>query len=346
MTRRQGIDIAVLTDHGPVAKDNPMQTIAHLIVFACSICWMTNYALAQVITREQVEANEIPEGGASLNLYEYGVDVVVSPDWTQRATVEVSSRQNGCLQIANLLAKVYDDNPDMDFFENRMLHTEFADVDGDQAKDLVVIGRRIEMEANEGQIQRAEVICYIYFADPVNLRFIPRYRRGSIEIGYHDENRKGRPRIVATVGRDALRAAEQESDGGIDLKVPISKDRFETASFKKILQADQAAGDVPDSYVGFLKVANLRLKIYDDSDNGFYYEDEFLHTDFVDVTGDGFTDIVVSGRVIYSGVVAADPQESEVVVFVYVYDPAKAGFRLGYRHATFDLSKGPSHKLN
>ena len=91
---------------------------------------------------------------------------------------------------------------------------------------------------------------------------------------------------------------------------------------------------------GILEVGNLKLKVYDGHDDGAYYDNDLLNVEFVDVTRDGYKDLVVSGDVLYTG---DDDQVKSVepVVFLYVFVPEQKQFVQTYKRASFDLEKGP-----
>jgi hypothetical protein len=78
---------------------------------------------------------------------------------------------------------------------------------------------------------------------------------------------------------------------------------------------------------GTFKVANLSLRVWDEHDDGQVYEDGLLHVEFVDVTGDGFRDLVITGIVRHTGEKERDPVTREPVTSIYVYEPAKREFR-------------------
>ena len=81
---------------------------------------------------------------------------------------------------------------------------------------------------------------------------------------------------------------------------------------------------------GTLKVANLELRVLDEYDDGQVYEGGLLHVEFVDVTGDGFKDLVVTGIYVHTGEKEGDPVTREPVTSVYVFVPDKGKFRCAF----------------
>lgn len=78
---------------------------------------------------------------------------------------------------------------------------------------------------------------------------------------------------------------------------------------------------------GTLKVANLKLRVLDEYDDGQVYEGGLLHVEFIDVTGDGLKDLVVTGIYVHTGEKPGDPVTREPITSVYVFEPGKAEFR-------------------
>lgn len=78
---------------------------------------------------------------------------------------------------------------------------------------------------------------------------------------------------------------------------------------------------------GTLKAANLSLRVLDEYNDGEVYEGGLLHVEFVDVTGDGFKDLIVTGIYVHTGDKENDPVTREPITSVYVFVPDKAEFR-------------------
>ena len=81
---------------------------------------------------------------------------------------------------------------------------------------------------------------------------------------------------------------------------------------------------------GALRVANLNLRVLDEYDDGAVYVGGLLHVEFLDITGDGFKDLVIMGTVIHTGEKETDPRSYEAVTSIYVFDPKKKEFRLAF----------------
>ena len=95
---------------------------------------------------------------------------------------------------------------------------------------------------------------------------------------------------------------------------------------------------------GDIKIANLFLGIYDEHEDGAYYRNGLLDTDFVDINGDGFKDIVVSGAVCYT-----DDTEiylmDEIVLFIYFFEPGTGKFIPAYRDGSFSLDQSGEDEI-
>lgn len=105
---------------------------------------------------------------------------------------------------------------------------------------------------------------------------------------------------------------------------------------------------------GVVTIENLQLRLYDAHGDGAHFEPSLLKTEFLDLNGDGYTDIRISGTVVYDQHEKADlePEKNwqiwEPVRFVYHYDPARDGFFLQTQSASFGLdpSEGPITSKN
>lgn len=87
---------------------------------------------------------------------------------------------------------------------------------------------------------------------------------------------------------------------------------------------------------GFLRLANLNLKVFDDHNDGVYYEDEMLNIDFVDIDGNGKRDIVISGIVCFTDEKGDRVVRREAVVFIYALQANKT-FKEVYHNTDFRL---------
>ena len=71
---------------------------------------------------------------------------------------------------------------------------------------------------------------------------------------------------------------------------------------------------------GMLEFANLKLRILKEYDDGMVYVGGLLHVEFIDISGDGYKDLVVTGTVIHTGEKEEDPKVYETVTSIYVFD--------------------------
>lgn len=81
---------------------------------------------------------------------------------------------------------------------------------------------------------------------------------------------------------------------------------------------------------GTLKVANLNLRVLDEYDDGMKYLDGLLHVEFVDVSGDGFKDLVITGTITNTGEKETDPISYTTVTSIYVFAPKEKEFKLAF----------------
>jgi len=88
--------------------------------------------------------------------------------------------------------------------------------------------------------------------------------------------------------------------------------------------------EVTDKGNGGMELLNLRLKVVDNHDDGAVYVGGLLHVEFVDITGDGFKDLVITGTVMHTGEKETDPRSFETVTSIYLFDPKKKEFRLAF----------------
>jgi hypothetical protein len=81
------------------------------------------------------------------------------------ATVEVTSKGNGWLAIANADVRIYDGHDDGNLFEPPMLRVLSRDVNGDGLMDLVVVGNRVHTGEKGGEHLRAERVAAVLLFD-------------------------------------------------------------------------------------------------------------------------------------------------------------------------------------
>jgi hypothetical protein len=95
---------------------------------------------------------------------------------------------------------------------------------------------------------------------------------------------------------------------------------------------------------GLLSIANLKLKVIDEHDDGAVYSGAMPRVEFADIDDDGLKDLVVSGIVEYTDEKSDTVRERESFVFIYRFDAKAEKFRLSYKHASFALEDGPRSK--
>ena len=87
---------------------------------------------------------------------------------------------------------------------------------------------------------------------------------------------------------------------------------------------------------GTLTIGKLKVAVFDDHNDGAFYEDEMLKTDFVDIDGDGFLDLVLSGIICFTDEKGDKVVGREAFVCIYKYC-GKQRFRKIYSSSDFDL---------
>ncbi|PYK98422.1 MAG: hypothetical protein DME19_12600 [Verrucomicrobia bacterium] len=87
---------------------------------------------------------------------------------------------------------------------------------------------------------------------------------------------------------------------------------------------------------GTLTIGKLKVAVFDDHNDGAFYEDEMLKTDFVDIDGDGFLDLVLSGIICFTDEKGDKVVSREAFVCIYKYC-GKQRFRKIYSSSDFDL---------
>jgi|LauGreDrversion2_5_1035112.scaffolds.fasta_scaffold01758_2 hypothetical protein len=78
------------------------------------------------------------------------------------ATINVTNKGNGSLQIANLKLKIFDSHDDGKYYENEMLKIEFVDLDGDGKRELLVSGIVCFTDEKGDSMLRREAVVFIY----------------------------------------------------------------------------------------------------------------------------------------------------------------------------------------
>ena len=89
--------------------------------------------------------------------------------------------------------------------------------------------------------------------------------------------------------------------------------------------------DVTAKGNGWMKVANLCLRVYKEHDDGEVFDPPLLHVEFVDITGDGFKGLVIVGTLKRTGEKETDPTTTEPIASIYTFDPKTNHFNLRFR---------------
>lgn len=116
-------------------------------------------------------------------------------------------------------------------------------------------------------------------------------------------------------------------------KVEISKDIM--------LKADM---EITRRGNGWLKIANLDLHVGRSGYDSLIYKDELLDVDFVDINGDGFKDIIISGLMLYPHEQLDIILYREAVVFIYLFEPKNKKFNLAYINSSCRLEEANDDK--
>ena len=135
-------------------------------------------AEAQVLTLSQLRQD--PNGVTGECVHEQTIDVGGGVKFPAR--LKQTTKGNGALSIANLQLRVIDGHDDGALYAGEMPHVEFADLNDDGFKDLVV-GGIVEYTDEKGDFVRdRESFVFIYRYDPKTNEFRRSYRRASFNL--------------------------------------------------------------------------------------------------------------------------------------------------------------------
>lgn len=136
-------------------------------------------ALPQVLHHSELreDARNLIQGEQQLQRV-----IDVGPGTRERASIEVTSKGNGLLSIGKLRLKVVDGHDDGASYQDEMAHVEFADVDGDGWKDLVIVGIANYTDDKGDAILKREPFTFIYKYDPQRKSFGQTYRFASFAL--------------------------------------------------------------------------------------------------------------------------------------------------------------------
>lgn len=104
-------------------------------------------------------------------------EITLNKDVVTNASMYVTSKGNGGLEILNLSLKVYDAHDDEGLYQDHMLLIEFTDLNEDGYLDLMITGiYLITPEKGDGVLEESVVVFMCHF-DPKTNQFKKRYQR-------------------------------------------------------------------------------------------------------------------------------------------------------------------------
>ena len=87
---------------------------------------------------------------------------------------------------------------------------------------------------------------------------------------------------------------------------------------------------------GNMRIGNLNLKVFDEHDDGSYYENGLLNIEFPEINGDGKRQMVISGIVCFTDEKREKVVRREAVVYIYALRPDRT-FKEVYRNTKFRI---------
>lgn len=143
-----------------------------VLLLACAV------ALAQVLSRSELRSDvQLMPGERVLRQ-----TVEIASSVKLDAVVEITPKGNGTLTIGNLMLRVLDEQDDGAVYQDGMATVEFADIDGDGYKDLVVVGAANYTDEKTGAIQKREPFAFVFKYDPKSGSFYQSYKRASFTL--------------------------------------------------------------------------------------------------------------------------------------------------------------------
>lgn len=104
-------------------------------------------------------------------------EVAIHKDVVTNASIEVTSKGNGTLDILNLSLRVYDSHDDANLYKDRMLLIEFTDLNEDGYLDLMVTGiYQVTPEKGDGIVEESILVFMCHF-DPKTTEFKKIYQQ-------------------------------------------------------------------------------------------------------------------------------------------------------------------------
>jgi hypothetical protein len=93
-------------------------------------------------------------------------EVLVADGVKLPADIEVTAKGNGYLRIGNLNLKVFDTHDDGSYYEGDLLNIDFADINGDGKRELLISGIVCFTDEKGGKVLRREAVVFIYALQP------------------------------------------------------------------------------------------------------------------------------------------------------------------------------------
>jgi len=88
---------------------------------------------------------------------------------------------------------------------------------------------------------------------------------------------------------------------------------------------------------GTLKIHNLNLRLYDQHDDGVVYEGGSLKLDLKDLTGNGISELIVTGILKYTGDTETDPVSFDSFTQIFTFDCQAGLFTSLYKTEGFSI---------
>jgi hypothetical protein len=155
------------------------------LIFALSLAFVTIQAAALDENGHRISQADLkPTPSGMPGELSFQRMISVAAGFEMLARIEITSKGNGILGIANLRLKVFDSHDDGTYFENGLLNIDFKDIDGDGKREMIISGIVCITDENGKVPLRREPVVFIYKLD-ANLAFKAVYRSGKVVLdGY------------------------------------------------------------------------------------------------------------------------------------------------------------------
>jgi hypothetical protein len=112
----------------------------------------------------------------------HGRYVEIGPGTTLFCEFDDTTKGNGMLEIANLRLKIADWHDNGEFYQNGKAQFEFYDLNGDNWKELLVMGILNYTDERSDVVVKQEPFIFIYAFDKDHNSFRQIYRHASFEL--------------------------------------------------------------------------------------------------------------------------------------------------------------------